>query len=192
MAKRAFDVVAASAGLVLGLWIIIPAYVIASLDTGMSGFFTQSRVGRNGKTFRVIKIRTMKPVGGIDTNVTSAHDPRITSIGRFFRRTKIDELPQLFNVLMGQMSVVGPRPDVPGFADQLEGDDRILLQLRPGITGPATLHFRDEEQLIARQSDPERYNREVIFPAKVRLNREYVEEYSLRKDLYYIWRTVTG
>ena len=191
-AKRAFDLAAAAVGLALSLWIILPAYIIASIDTGRSGFFTQPRVGRGGKIFRVIKIRTMKSIAGISTTVTGAHDPRITRIGHFFRRTKIDELPQLFNVLAGDMSFVGPRPDVPGFADRLEGEDRVILNLRPGITGPATLKFRNEEELVARQTDPERYNSEVIFPEKTRLNRAYVEEYSLRKDLYYIWRTLVG
>ena len=127
---------------------------------------------------------------GIDTSVTTGADPRITCSGRFFRRTKIDELPQLINVLMGEMSFVGPRPDVPGFADSLQGDDRLILSVRPGITGPATLHFRDEEVLLAQQSDPERFNREVIYPEKVRLNRQYVENYRFIDDLKFIWQTI--
>ncbi len=127
---------------------------------------------------------------GIDTSVTTGADPRITCSGRFFRRTKIDELPQLINVLKGEMSFVGPRPDVPGFADSLQGDDRLILSVRPGITGPATLHFRDEEVLLAQQSDPERFNREVIYPEKVRLNRQYVENYRFIDDLKFIWQTI--
>ena len=140
--------------------------------------------------FRVINIRTMRVGTGLDTTVTTGHDPRITPLGRFFRRAKIDELPQLINVLLGQMSFVGPRPDVPGYADALEGEDRVILTVRPGITGPATLKYRDEETLLAGVDDPERYNRDVIFPDKVRINREYVQQWSLRKDLGYIWRTV--
>jgi lipopolysaccharide/colanic/teichoic acid biosynthesis glycosyltransferase len=134
----------------------------------------------------------MRNVPGVTTTVTSARDPRITRLGRFFRRTKLDELPQLINVLLGQMSFVGPRPDVPGFADQLNGADRLILAIRPGITGPATLAFRDEEVLLAAQADPERYNREVIYPEKVRLNRIYIEQYNLRKDLTYLIQTVVG
>lgn len=190
--KRTFDMVSAAIALVATSWIILAAYCIARLETGQNGFFVQERVGRHGKIFRVIKIRTMRPIEGIMTSVTTGTDPRITRSGRFFRRTKIDELPQLFNVLRGEMSFVGPRPDVPGFADSLQGDDRLILSLRPGITGPATLYFRDEEQLLAQQPDPERYNREVIYPAKVQLNRQYIEDYRFIDDLKYIWQTIVG
>jgi len=190
--KRGFDIVGAAVGLLLTFWLIALAWLLATLDTRQNGFFTQQRVGRNGKLFRVVKIRTMRPSRTHTTTVTTGHDPRITPLGRFFRRAKIDELPQLFNVLVGQMSFVGPRPDVPGFADALEGRDRLILTVRPGITGPATLKYRDEEVLLESVDDPERYNREVIFPDKVRLNREYVENWSFRKDIAYIWQTVFG
>jgi lipopolysaccharide/colanic/teichoic acid biosynthesis glycosyltransferase len=190
--KRSFDIVGSGLGLLLTWWIILLAYVAASIDTGRNGFFTQERVGRGGKRFKMIKIRTMRDTPSISTSVTTEEDPRITALGHFFRKTKIDELPQLINVLLGQMSFVGPRPDVPGFADQLEGRDRIILSVRPGITGPATLAFRDEEELLARQPDPERYNREVIYPEKVKLNKGYVRNYSFLKDLTYIYLTVFG
>lgn len=190
--KRGFDVIASALGLLLTWWLILLAYVAASIDTGKSGFFTQDRIGRDGKRFRVIKIRTMRDHPAINTSVTTEEDPRITALGRFFRRMKIDELPQLINVFLGQMSFVGPRPDVPGFADQLKGDDRIILSVRPGITGPATLVFRDEEKLLAKQPEPERYNREVIYPKKVNFNREYVMNYSFWKDLRYIYLTIFG
>jgi lipopolysaccharide/colanic/teichoic acid biosynthesis glycosyltransferase len=188
--KRAFDVTGATVGLLVTGWIILPAFVAASVDTRSNGFFIQKRVGRYGHVFRLIKIRTMRPVKGVDTTVTTGRDPRITALGRFFRRTKIDELPQLFNVFMGHMSFVGPRPDVPGFADTLQGADRIILSLRPGITGPATLGYRDEEILLAWVEDPERYNRKVIFPDKVRLNRKYIETYSFWSDIDYILKTI--
>ncbi|OOC47833.1 sugar transferase [Thioalkalivibrio versutus] len=188
--KRGFDVFGAAVGLGLTFWLIALAWLAATVDTRANGFFTQQRVGRNGRVFRVIKIRTMRVGTGLDTTVTTGHDPRITPLGRLFRRAKIDELPQLINVLLGQMSFVGPRPDVPGYADALEGEDRVILTVRPGITGPATLKYRDEETLLAGVDDPECYNREVIFPDKVRINREYVQQWSLRKDLGYIWRTV--
>lgn len=188
--KRTFDILGASTGLLLTSWIILPAFAAASLDTRSNGFFTQERIGRNGKIFRVVKIRTMRPIKGLDTTVTTECDPRITKLGHIFRRLKIDELPQLFNVLVGHMSFVGPRPDVPGFADRLEGKDRLILSIRPGITGPATLKYRDEQNILAQVDDPEKYNREIIFPDKVRLNRDYVENYSFWSDIHYIWKTV--
>ena len=165
-------------------------WLAATLDTRKNGFFIQERVGRNGKFFSVIKIRTMKEVPGFKTDVTTRQDPRITPLGQILRRLKLDELPQLINVLLGHMSFVGPRPDVPGYADRLQGEDRIILSIRPGITGPATLHFRNEEDFLALQNDPVRYNREVIYPQKVKLNREYIENYCFYKDLRYIYRTI--
>ncbi|MFC1891547.1 sugar transferase [Thermodesulfobacteriota bacterium] len=188
--KRSWDISGAVVGLMLTAWIILPAFIAACINTRDNGFFTQKRVGQHGKIFRVVKIRTMKNIKDVNTNVTTDNDPRITPLGRFFRRTKIDELPQLFNVLLGNMSFVGPRPDVPGFADKLKGKDLIILSVRPGITGPATLVYREEEILLAQVDDPERYNCEVIFPDKVRLNREYVEKYSFRSDIGYILETV--
>jgi lipopolysaccharide/colanic/teichoic acid biosynthesis glycosyltransferase/GT2 family glycosyltransferase len=188
--KRGLDLAGSTLGLLLTWWIILPAFVAASIDTRKSGFFTQERVGRYGRLFKVIKIRTMRNVPDVDTVVTTERDPRITPLGRFFRRFKVDELPQLINVFLGQMSFVGPRPDVPGFADVLEGEDRVILSVRPGITGPATLKYRDEEKMLAAQEDPERYNSEVIFPDKVRLNRKYVEDYSFLGDIRYILKTI--
>lgn len=190
-AKRTFDICIAALGLAFTGWLILLAAALARLDTGLVGFFTQERVGRDGKLFRIIKIRTMKNLVGIDTSVTTLSDERITRFGHFLRRTKIDELPQLYNVLIGNMSFVGPRPDVPGFADCLVGDDRVILTVRPGITGPATLEFRDEESLLNECSDPESYNCDVLFPKKVRINRDYVENYRFLNDLKYIYRTLT-
>jgi lipopolysaccharide/colanic/teichoic acid biosynthesis glycosyltransferase len=190
--KRAFDLVLAIIGLLLSFWIIFLAWMLATIDTRSNGFFVQTRVGQNGSLFKVIKIKTMRPSANISTTVTTANDQRITSLGRFWRRTKIDELPQLFNVLVGQMSFVGPRPDVPGFADRLQGQDRIVLNVRPGITGPATLKYRNEEELLAEAEDPEDYNRKIIFPDKIRINREYVENWSFRRDLKYIGQTILG
>ncbi len=188
--KRIFDVFFAAIGLLL-LWPIISiAWAMAARDTGASGFFVQNRIGRGGQPFKVIKLRTMRPISG--TVVTTVNDPRITQLGRRLRRWKLDELPQLWNVLIGEMSFVGPRPDVPGFLDALTGEDRALLDLRPGITGPASLKYRDEEQLLAQVEDPERHNIEVIWPDKVRINIEYLYTWSLRKDMEYIIKTVLG
>ena len=134
----------------------------------------------------------MRPSRVLDTTVTRSGDPRITPLGRLLRKAKIDELPQLWNVLWGDMSFVGPRPDVPGFADSLVGEERQLLSIRPGITGPATLKYRNEEELLAAAEDPEVYNREVIWPDKVSINLEYIRDWRLSKDLQYIWKTVMG
>ena len=123
-------------------------------------------------------------------SITSASDARITPLGRFLRRFKLDELPQLLNVLLGKMSFVGPRPDVSGYADKLEGEDRKILELRPGITSPASLFFRDEEDLLVKVSDPKKFNDEVIWPIKVEINRIYRDEWGFWKDLGYIIITV--
>lgn len=188
--KRGFDLVFSGIGLLAIGWFIILLYIIASLDTGKSGFFIQERVGRFGRSFRVIKLRTMCDDFRVNTTVTTAADPRVTRLGRFFRRYKLDELPQLLNVFVGDMSFVGPRPDVKGYADELEGEDRLILSVRPGITGPATLHFRDEEQMLQECKAPEAYNREVIFPQKVKMNLEYVRKYRLFDDVKIIWQTI--
>lgn len=188
--KRTFDLIMSFIGLVLSSWLILLAWLAASWDTRSNGFFVQQRVGKGGRLFRVIKIKTMRPSRDLSTTVTRSGDPRITPLGRFFRKTKIDELPQLWNVLLGDMSFVGPRPDVPGFADSLVGEERRLLSIRPGITGPATLKYRNEEELLAAANDAEAYNRDVIWPDKVRINLEYIQNWSLSKDLHYIWKTV--
>ena len=132
----------------------------------------------------------MRNDSAFNTTVTTAQDPRITMMGHFFRKTKIDELPQLINVLIGQMSFVGPRPDVPGFADLLKGDDRLILAVRPGITGPASLKYRHEEFMLKNEADPEGYNATVIFPDKVRINKEYVQNYRFIDDIKYIVQTL--
>jgi lipopolysaccharide/colanic/teichoic acid biosynthesis glycosyltransferase len=132
----------------------------------------------------------MRKLPNVETTVTTSDDPRITKIGRFFRKYKIDELPQLINVLWGDMSFVGPRPDMPGFADMLEGDDLMIMSIRPGITGPATIKYREEESMLAQSDDPERFNREVIWPDKVKINLDYIRNWSLAKDIHYIMQTV--
>ena len=179
-------------GLLAFGWLILIAWLLSTIDSRRNGFFRQLRVGRNCQFFHVIKIRTMRDDSGVTTTVTASGDPRITPLGRIFRKSKIDELPQLINVLVGQMSFVGPRPDVPGFADKLDEKYKIILSIRPGITGPATLKYKDEEQLLSKQNDPEAYNRNVLFPDKVKINKKYIENYTFSKDLYYIWKTLMG
>ncbi len=190
--KRIFDVVVSLVLLLLFWWVILVGFILATLSTGKNGFFTQKRVGQKGKLFSVLKLRTMRDVSGVDTTVTTETDRRITPVGRLLRKTKIDELPQIVNVLIGDMSLVGPRPDVPGYADKLEGDDRIILSIKPGITGPATIKYKNEEQLLAQQDDPKRYNDEVIYPDKVKINKEYIQNYSFWQDIKYIWQTIKG
>lgn len=190
--KRIFDFVISFIGLLFTWWIILIAWFIATIETKSNGFFIQNRVGRYGKLFKVIKIKTMKKISGMDTTITSSDDVRITKSGKFFRDTKIDELPQLWNVFLGDMSFVGPRPDVEGYADKLEGKDRIILSIRPGITGPASLKYKNEEELLASKKDRKGYNDNVIWPDKVRINKQYIKNWSFKKDIEYIIKTVIG
>ena len=188
--KRLFDVIFSICGIVIFCIIIFIAWIVASIDTKSNGFFCQTRIGRNGKKFTMYKIKTMINSDTNNTSVTTRNDPRITKIGGFFRRTKIDELPQLWNVFTGKMSVVGPRPDVSGFADKLMGVESLILTIRPGITGPAAIKYRHEEALLADKLNPNKYNREVIWPDKIAVNLEYIHNWSLLLDLKYIFMTV--
>ena len=153
--------------------------------------FTQSRVGQYGRLFTMYKFRSMTVRHG-GSSVSVAGESRITSLGAKLRKYKLDELPELWNVLIGDMSFVGPRPDVPGYADSLQGDDREVLELRPGVTGPASLKYRDEEEILAKVDDPQKYNDEVIFPDKVRINRYYLHHHSFMVDIRMIVATVLG
>jgi lipopolysaccharide/colanic/teichoic acid biosynthesis glycosyltransferase len=190
--KRAFDIVFSFSGIVTTSPIVFLSWLAAAIETRSNGFFIQCRVGMHGKLFNIVKIKTMKKVTSVDTSITTSNDVRITKSGAFYRNTKIDELPQLWNVLIGQMSFVGPRPDVPGYADRLQGEDRVILSVKPGITGPAQLAYKNEEEVLANQDDAVKYNDEIIWPEKVRINRKYIKDYSLFKDVYYIWKTIVG
>lgn len=140
----------------------------------------------------VCKFRTMCVSHNDPSSVTVKGDSRITRVGRFLRRFKLDEFPQLWNVLLGEMSLVGPRPDVTAYYEGLEGHERRILELRPGIAGPATLKYANEEAILAAQADPIRYNDEVIFPDKVRLNLAYLENMTFRGDIRWIWKTIAA
>lgn len=153
--------------------------------------FTQKRVGKGGILFTMYKFRSMSAHHSGST-VSVAGESRITPLGAKLRRYKLDELPELWNVFIGDMSFVGPRPDVPGYADKLEGDDRRVLQLRPGITGPASLKYRDEEVMLAAQANPQEFNDKVIYPDKVRINLYYLDHYSFVADIKMIVATVLG
>ena len=177
----------------LGLIVLfLPLLVIAILikiDSKGPAFFMQKRIGKNGSPFKICKFRTMLHQSEGDT-VTTADDPRITRMGHWLRHSKVDCLTELVNVLIGQMSFVGPRPDVSGYADQLVGDDRRILQLRPGITGPASIKYRNEEELLAQQADPKTYNDTVIWPDKVKINLQYLDNWSFFCDIKLIFKTV--
>ncbi|MBD5215769.1 MAG: sugar transferase [Bacteroidales bacterium] len=190
--KYIFDRLMALVGLLI-LWpvLLVVGVLIRIKMPGGPVIFKQKRVGRNGRLFTMYKFRSMT-VGHGGSSVSVAGESRITPLGAKLRKYKLDELPELWNVLIGDMSFVGPRPDVPGYADQLQGDAREVLKLRPGITGPASLKYRDEEELLARQADPQKYNDEVIFPDKVRINRYYLHNYSFVKDVQIIICTVLG
>lgn len=202
--KRIFDIMASLLGLLI-LWpiLLVVAIMVKVKMPGGPIFFVQKRVGKNGKLFNCHKFRTMT-VNHNGSTVSVAGDSRITPFGAKLRHYKIDELPGLWDVLIGNMSFVGPRPDVPGYADKLVGDDRDVLKLRPGITGPATLKYRLEDEMISEyvakcqaQGDNRpmqviatEYNDTVIYPDKVRLNCYYYRHYSFLKDIEMIFATV--
>lgn len=189
--KWIFDRVMALIGL-LFLWpILLVVAILIKIQMPGPVLFVQQRVGRNGKLFSCHKFRSMT-VGHGGSSVSVAGEARITPLGAKLRKYKLDELPELWDVFIGTMSFVGPRPDVPGYADKLQGEDRIILTLRPGITGPATLKYRKEEEMLATVENPVQFNDEVIYPDKVRINRYYAEHYSFIKDIQMIFCTVLG
>lgn len=192
MAKWIFDRVVALMGLCLLWLVLLVVWVLIRVKmSGGSAIFTQKRVGKDGKLFTMYKFRSMT-VGHGGGSVSVAGESRITPLGAKLRKYKLDELPELWNVLIGDMSFVGPRPDVPGYADKLEGEDRLILKLRPGITGPASLKYRNEEEILAQVEDPQKYNDEVIYPDKVRINLDYYYHHSLVDDIKLILQTIYG
>ena len=188
--KRMFDIVTSLLGLVLAMPVIGICWIVAAIETRSNGFFIQKRIGRHGRPIRVCKIKTMYSSQSKRSPIASDNISSVTRSGAFFRKYKLDELPQLFNVLLGNMSIVGPRPDVPGYADTLTGNDRIILSLRPGITGPASIKYKNEETVLADVDDPAFYNDRIIWPDKVRINKEYAQNYSFWRDMKYIMQTI--
>lgn len=179
MNKRLFDVLFSLTALLLISWLLLLFWIIASIDTQSNGLFIQERIGQWGRIFKIYKLKTMHP--------KTMH---ISPIGRFFRKSKIDELPQVWNVLMGEMSFVGPRPDVAGYYDKLEGKNRRILELKPGLTSLASIKYANEEAMLAAQENPLEYNDTVIFPDKVRMNLEYYYHHSLVGDIDILWKTI--
>lgn len=187
--KFLFDRIVALIGIIMltPVWIIIA--VLMKIQMPGPLLFKQKRVGKDGKLFTMYKFRSMR-VGSKGTTVSVRGDNRITPLGATLRKYKLDELPELWNVLIGDMSFVGPRPDVPGYADKLEGEDRLILTFRPGITGLASLKYKDEESLLAAQENPEEYNDTVLYPDKVRVNKEYIQNWSFWFDIKLIFWTL--
>lgn len=188
--KYIFDRLVSLLGLLV-LWpilIIVAVLIKIKMPCGPV-IFSQQRVGRGGKIFTMYKFRSMTVNHG-GTSVSVAGENRITSLGAILRKYKIDELPELWNVFIGDMSFVGPRPDVPGYADRLEGDNRLILRLRPGITGPASLKYANEEEILAQVSNPVQYNDEVIFPDKVSINLDYYYNHTFLGDIRLIFQTI--
>jgi len=188
--KRVFDFLVS----LVGLFLFSPLLVLLSLLIKFTSkgtiFFIQERVGENGVFFKMIKFRSMQMIQDSDSTISVKGDMRVTKVGSFLRRYKLDELPELWNVLVGDMSLVGPRPDVPGYANFLRGEDRNILKLKPGITGPASLKYANEEEILARQENPKEYNDEIIYPDKVRINLDYYYQYNLWIDIKIIFATI--
>ena len=191
LSKWLFDRIISLMGLLCLSWLYLVIAIMIKVKTDGPVFYAQVRVGRNGRLFRCHKFCTMEG-GQEESPIAALEQNRITPIGKTLRRFHLDELPQLWDVLIGKMSFVGPRPDVPGYADKLEGDDRVILNLRPGITGPASLKYRNEEELLASVDNPIEYNDKVIWPDKVRLNKYYYYHYSFAKDIEMILATMLG
>lgn len=188
--KVVFDRLASFMGLILLLpFLLIIGILIKIKMPDGPVIFRQERVGLKGDLFVMFKFRTMS-VHHHGSSISIAGESRITPLGTFLRKYKLDELPELWNVLKGDMSIVGPRPDVPGYADRLKGEDRKILEMRPGITGPASIKYFNEEEILSKVEDPNRYNDEILFPDKVKINLDYYSNHSFMGDLKIIFKTI--
>ena len=189
--KRLIDFIMSFTALILLSPFLLFISILVKISSNGSILFVQERVGKNGILFKMIKFRTMyEDHNDNNTTISVKGDSRITKLGYFLRKYKIDELPELINVLFGDMSFVGPRPDVKGYADKLKGDHRKILKLRPGITGPASIKFINEELLLSQQKNPKYYNDNVIYPEKVRINLDYFYNNSIWIDFKIIFATI--
>ncbi len=189
--RRVLDFVLAGVGLLAVLPLVLGLAIWIRLDSPGSPFYSQIRIGRNGRPFRLYKLRSMRPVAGLESGLTQGNDdPRITRAGRWMRRTKLDELPQLWNVLRGDMAFVGPRPEVPEFVARYTPAQREVLRARPGLTDPASLAAFDEGEELARVDDPEAHYLEVIMPRKVADQIAYLRSRTLASDAALIAHTI--
>ena len=190
MGKRGFDLAVSGLALLLLAPVLMLIAILVAFGSPGGALFRQVRVGRNGREFRILKFRTMRPGSEAQGQITiGGRDPRITGIGYWLRRTKLDELPQLWNVLVGEMSIVGPRPEVPRYVALYTPEQREVLRVRPGLTGLASLAYIDENEVLGRATDPQRAYIEEVMPAKLALDLRYVREQSLALDLRIIART---
>ena len=188
--KVIFDYFFAIVGLLVSLPFLIIISIFIKLTSKGPVFYTQERIGKNAQVFTIIKFRSMV-VDHMDNNtITIGGDLRITRFGRFLRKYKLDELPELLNILKGEMSFVGPRPDLPGYADKLQGENRKILELKPGITSKASLKYANEEEILSRQEDPIKYNNEVIYLDKIKMNLDYYYNNNLWLDIKIIFATI--
>lgn len=187
--KRIFDVILSAAGLLLLSPLLLALGLLVKLTSRGPALYRQDRVGRAGRIFRIAKFRTMFDATTRGPLITSTGDPRITPAGKFLRQYKLDELPQLWNVLLGEMSLVGPRPEVPDYVSAYSPDQRRVLSVRPGITDPASVAYRHEEELLGLQSDPDRFYRDRVLPDKLNLNLQYLNNISLLRDLSLVLQT---
>ncbi len=188
--KRLFDILFASVALLVLMPVLLAFALAVSLTSPGGAFFRQVRVGRGGKEFMLLKFRSMRPGSEAQGQLTiGGRDPRITGVGYFLRKTKLDELPQLWNVLVGDMSIVGPRPEVPRYVALYTAEQRTVLSVRPGITGMASMDYVDENEMLAKASDPERAYIEEVMPAKLALDLRYVHERTMALDLKIILAT---
>jgi len=189
--KRGFDIVASLIGLLVLLPLLLLVAIAIRLDSPGSSFFLQARTARSGRRFRIIKFRTMRAsTSAVAPLITASGDSRVTRLGRLLRKSKVDELPQLFNVLRGDMSLVGPRPEVPKYTVLFTERQKAVLLARPGITGPAAIQCVNEEELLAKQEDPESYYLNSLLPAKLEMDLLYCNSISFQKDLHYISQTL--
>ena len=189
LCKRIFDLLASAIGLILLSPLLLAIAVFIKLKMPGPVLFRQERTGRNGKPFTIFKFRSMT-LNHQGSTISVKGEKRITPLGAFLRKHKFDELPELWNVVCGDMSLVGPRPDMPGYANQLVGEEKLILKLRPGITGPASLKYANEEELLAGVADPVKYNDEIIWPDKVRINLDYYYNRSFLGDILIIFKTI--
>ena len=190
MIKRLFDIIFSFVGIVFLFPVFVIVSILIKIDSSGPVFFLQKRVGLNGKFFKIIKFRSMKTNHNNSLTVTLENDKRITRIGKKIRKYKIDEIPELINVFIGDMSFVGPRPDVPGYADLLKGESRNILKLRPGITSRASIKYANEEMILLNEDDPIAYNNNIIFPDKVKMNLNYYNNNNIWIDIKIIFATL--
>ena len=190
MAKRLFDIIISAIGLVLLSPFMLILSIAIMIDSPGGVFYRQVRVGKNGKTFRIFKFRSMQTGSDKKGLLTVGNaDMRITRTGKFIRKYKLDEFAQLINVLTGDMSLVGPRPEVPRYVEMYNDEQKKVLKVKPGITDYASIEYSNENEILAKSEDPEKTYIEEVMPAKLKLNEKYIEDMGLKTDIKIIWKT---